>query len=383
MKTELCNLAKQDPVKTSSQVYSDWLANQVGDIEEEEVLPSLSSCRSMMNRARREEMPPLPASIAEIDLGPLSNTLRGDPFILHHDDRMFVLSTRENLRALQDSSILFMDGTFKAAPRPLFSQLFCIHAVYHGHFVTLAYCLLIDKSRQTYYQLFEVLKRKAENDLVMNPEQIMSDFESELMPAIRHSFTNTQHRGCYFHHSQAVWRQVQRLGLQVVYREDHRVQTFVRKLLAFLPVFAVRPAVTALQDELQDEPAFLEVPQLQQLLHYYINTWLNGDFPLSMWNVTYANVRTNNHVEGWHSKLNRLIGRSHPNMHTLVFVLRREQAQTEQTMIRARLGDAPPLRRKKYRQLEERLRRVRERYRAGHLNSNDFLAALSHMIHQY
>ncbi|KAL8608726.1 hypothetical protein ACOMHN_067425 [Nucella lapillus] len=213
----------------------------------------------------------------------------------------------------------------------------------------------------------------------------MSDFESGLIPAIRHSFTNTQHRGCYFHHSQAVWRQVQRLGLQVVYREDHRVQTFVRKLLAlaFLPVFAVRPAVTALQDELQDEPAFLEVPQLQQLLHYYINTWLNGDFPLSMWNVTDANVRTNNHVEGWHSKLNRLIGRSHPNMHARVFVLRREQAQTEQTMIRARLGDAPPLRRKKYRQLEERLRRVRERYRAGHLNSNDFLAALSHMIHQY
>ncbi|KAL8608048.1 hypothetical protein ACOMHN_023864 [Nucella lapillus] len=111
MKTELCNLAKQDLVNTSSQVYSDWLANQVGDIEEEEVLPSLSSCRSMMNRARREEMPPLPASIAEIDLGPLSNTLRGDPFVLHHDDRMFVLSTPENLRALQDSSILFMDGT--------------------------------------------------------------------------------------------------------------------------------------------------------------------------------------------------------------------------------------------------------------------------------
>ncbi|KAL8602885.1 hypothetical protein ACOMHN_026845 [Nucella lapillus] len=273
MKTELCNLAKQDPVKTSSQVYSDWLANQVGDIEEEEVLPSLSSCRSMMNRARREEMPPLPASIAEIDLGPLSNTLSGDPFVLHHDDRMFVLSTLENLRALQDSSILFMDGMFKAAPRPLFSQLFCIHAVCHGNFVTLAYCLLIDKSRQTYHQLFEVLKRKmAENDLVMNPEQIMSDFESGLMPAIRHSFTNTQHRGCYFHHSQAVWRQVQRLGLQVVYREDHRVQTFVRKLLAlaFLPVFAVRPAVTALQDELQDEPAFLEVPQLQQLLHKHL-----------------------------------------------------------------------------------------------------------------
>ncbi|KAL8561435.1 hypothetical protein ACOMHN_037332 [Nucella lapillus] len=147
MKTELCNLAKQDLVKTSSQVYSDWLANQVSNIEEEEVLPSLSSCRSMMNRARRKEMPPLPASIAEIDLGPLSNTLHGDPFVLHHDDRMFVLSTLENLRALQDSSILFMDGTFKAAPRPLFSQLFCIYAVCHGHFVTLAYCLLIDKSR--------------------------------------------------------------------------------------------------------------------------------------------------------------------------------------------------------------------------------------------
>ncbi|KAL8572407.1 hypothetical protein ACOMHN_000554 [Nucella lapillus] len=129
--------------------------------QEEEVLPSLNSCRSMINRARREQLPQLPATVADIDLGPYAQTLGCESFILHHDDQMLVLSTVENLRVLHDSKIAFMDGSFKAAPRPLFTQLLGIHAVSHGplftqllgihavshgHFVTLVYCLMPDQS---------------------------------------------------------------------------------------------------------------------------------------------------------------------------------------------------------------------------------------------
>ncbi|KAL8621483.1 hypothetical protein ACOMHN_058244 [Nucella lapillus] len=288
-------VVRQDPVKlieqtfalisqglnlpSATQVYNDWMTSKAG--QEEEVLPSLNSCRSMINRARREQLPQLTATVADIDLGPYAQTLGGESFILHHDDQMLVLSTVENLRVLHDSKIAFMDGTFKAAPRPLFTQLFGIHAVSNGHFVTLVYCLMRDKSRHSYHQLFEVVKRKmAEVDLVFSPDEIMSDFESGLIPAVRHNFPNTRHKGCYFHHSQAIWRRVQQLGLQAVYQEDDRVKTFIRKLMAiaFLPVIAVRPALTTLGDE----PYLVDVPQLQLLLLYYADTWLNGSFPQSM-----------------------------------------------------------------------------------------------------
>ena len=44
-----------------------------------------------------------------------------------------------------------------------------------------------------------------------------------LIPAISHHFVNSVHKGCYFHHTQAVWRHVQVLGLQVLYNTDREV----------------------------------------------------------------------------------------------------------------------------------------------------------------
>ena len=45
-----------------------------------------------------------------------------------------------------------------------------------------------------------------------------------LIPAINHHFVNSTHKGCYFHHTQAVWRHVQMSGLQIVYNNDREVK---------------------------------------------------------------------------------------------------------------------------------------------------------------
>ena len=79
---------------------------------------------------------------------------------------------------LSQSTTLFMDGTFKAAPR-LFSQLYWVHAVYREHVVPVLYCLLPDKSRATYHRMFDIVRGKmAALNLPLNPQIIMSDFES-------------------------------------------------------------------------------------------------------------------------------------------------------------------------------------------------------------
>ena len=125
---------------------------------------------------------------------------------------------------------------------------------------------------------------------------------------------------------------------------------FVRKLLAvaFLPVIAIRPAFIAFESHRLTQ----RNPAIRSLLDYYSATWLDGDYALVMWNVHGQATRTNNRVEGWHSRLNKAIGAPHPNTHQLVDALKVEQAATELTVTRARLGAAPAPRRRRYRDWE-------------------------------
>ena len=46
-------------------------------------------------------------------------------------------------------------------------------------------------------------------------ERFVADFEVGIWQDLRYVFDNPDIRGCVFHWSQALWRQVQQLGLQV------------------------------------------------------------------------------------------------------------------------------------------------------------------------
>ncbi|KAK7488153.1 hypothetical protein BaRGS_00020595 [Batillaria attramentaria] len=85
-------------------------------------------------------------------------------------------------------------------------------------------------------------------------------------------FPTTQHKGCLFHHTQAVWKKVQELGMVVLYRENIQIKKFVRILmaLAFLPVVSVRPAFCQLRDSFLVQ----EHQQLRNLVQYVEETWL-------------------------------------------------------------------------------------------------------------
>ena len=42
---------------------------------------------------------------------------------------------------------------------------------------------------------------------------------------------------------------------------------------------------------------------------------------------------TNNHAEGWHSKVRKLAGKVHPNIYEVVRLFKLEQAATEVTLM--------------------------------------------------
>ena len=149
--------------------------------------------------------------------------------------------------------------------------------------------------------------------------------------------------------------------------------------LAFLPTDQIMGIFTTLQRQ----PVVEGNNQLQALYQYYYDTWLTGSFPLELWNVHQTSTRTNNMVEGWHSRLNRYVRRLHPNLHQLVKELQKEQAMTQITVQRARLGGAPPARRMKYVRIDEEVQRLTQRFDSEELPAMDYIAGLRRVIHHY
>ena len=71
-------------------------------------------------------------------------------------DRILVFGRAANMDFATDTTTLYMDGTFKLAPL-LFKQVYVVLAERNGHVFPLLYCLLVNKQRRTYEQLFNLL----------------------------------------------------------------------------------------------------------------------------------------------------------------------------------------------------------------------------------
>lgn len=173
--------------------------------------------RTILYRARN--LPPSPTSIATMEIPEaLKINDRGGTFVqsIDRDTGMVILASDEQLRQLPECNMLFMDGTFKTCPK-LWSQLYLIKGqVRQGQNLLMAAILLKRKTTETYIQMFRKLKSliMEKHGLILSPRMIMSDFETALMPAIQQEFSETTHKGCYFHYSQAVYRFILNNGYQ-------------------------------------------------------------------------------------------------------------------------------------------------------------------------
>ena len=105
-------------------------------------------------------------------------------------------------------------------------------------------------------------------------------------------------------------------------------------------------------------------------------------YPISMRYVHGQRTRTNNHLEGWHSKVNKDVGRHHPSIYTLLRYLKAEQAATELTLRRARLGAAPKPPRRKYRTMDATVQRLTAAYDSGEVPALQFLEEFSEVVQQ-
>ena len=374
IKADLCTRAASQPTKQLKELYRDYIHSDAAPTEDDDFLvPQLASCRSQMYRARRQNMPQLPTTRAEITLeDSWTKTTAGDNFLPHKDDDQLIFGTDENLRLLSAADTVYMDGTFAVTPR-LFYQLYTLHICFRGFFLPLIYALLPNKTGDTYYDMIQTLKRKmAQLDLAFNPTTVMIEFETGMIPKLHLHFPTTSIKGCNFHFTQAIWRQAQHLGLTRAYHDSKYIRKIVRSLMAlpFVPRNWIRHQFTAISlHEEADQPA------VQELLNYFRSTWLDGNFPIQMWNTYGQDTRTNNHVEGWHNSFRQSVGKCHPNIFEFITKLE-EQAATDLTRRNALLGAAPPTTKKKYREREASIKTLKEEFADGTRTLSEYFSAV-------
>ena len=131
------------------------------------------------------------------------------------------------------------DGTFRITPH-LWYQTFILSAeVQAGVFVPVAFSLLPDKTKNSYDEMFKMVKDCLNvRGLQLSPENFMSDFETNIRKSFHKYFKDVTIKGCHFHYAKALWTKVVNNGFKIAYTACSLFGGFVRACigLAYVPL---------------------------------------------------------------------------------------------------------------------------------------------------
>lgn len=345
--------AREEPGVASETIIRAGLRNVV-DPEVQLGLPERPTLRRLVNRAQNAARPVMPSNLVDIVIvEPYTTTTAGERFLQFDsgpgdEDRIFIFTTRENLRILCMSAILFADGTFKTVPN-MFLQMYSMHGEFHGHVVPLVFCLTVRKNEDTYRRMYSELVRLCEQfHFRLHPTIVMQDYELAAMNAAKAVFPNAQIKGCLFHFSQSMWRKLASSGLRDAFvdRDDSTIRDNFRELLglAFVPIADVEIRFEEIKRDMHRD--------MEPVVKHLEKTYIRGEapprratrrrappapvaprFPPPTWNVydlvRDGQQRTNNNVEGWHGHFQRMVVAHHLNLWRFLGELQKEQHDQE------------------------------------------------------
>ena len=87
--------------------------------------------------------------------------------------------------------------------------------------------------------------------------------------------------------------------------------------------------------------------------------------------------RTNNHVEGWHNRLKRVVGKPHPNIYEFIQVIQREQAATEISMLQLDAGARPPRRGIRTIARDRKIKELKDCFAQNNVSLTDYVRGMS------
>ncbi|KRX77070.1 hypothetical protein T06_3034 [Trichinella sp. T6] len=369
-----------EETKTVPQIYMEECSSASTSLETAGQFPTYKKVKAAMYRSRAKRFPPLPATRQQLEIpAQWRVTKSGRQFLMYNNvhNSVLIFCTDENIRELAGHTVWCMDGTFKIVPE-WYHQMFSIHVFKEGKLIPLVYCLTVRRDLPTYHEIFDNLILKAAAlGVVLQPQTVICDFETALIPAVQASFPGVQIQGCYFHFCQAVLRKVAELGLRTRYLHETETKKKIKMLMAtaFLPL----PEVPAAVDLLGRNVTGL----IAALFDYFRREWMTPN-RLPLWNVYNVQTRTNNHLEGWHLKMNRQAGKHHLSFYELLQLLIDEQGSTETLIQQVTSGrvTANDLRIKnnKYEEVQLRITALTAEYDGGTRTMEQFLKAVAYDV---
>ena len=88
-------------------------------------------------------------------------------------------------------------------------------------------------------------------------------------------------------------------------------------------------------------------------------------------------------ISGFHNKWNRAVELCHPSIWIFIRHLKDEQRSTTQSVRAADAGETPEPRRRKWRQMEGRINRLKRQYRNGQRDLSQYWDGMVHVIRDY
>src|SRR5438132_4762905 len=364
-----------------AQIIQNAISSTSSSQEVYTYLPSNEALRKSINRIRRTDLPPEPQSLWNIIIPEnMKKTLDGSNFLVKDsiigEDRTLLFTTVTNVHNLEQSHFWIMDGTFRTVPT-LFRQLYTIHGRIgsgeNSRIVPLVYALMSSKSRGCYERLFQdLIDFSDEQDIHLQPQFIMTDFEQAAINAANTKFQGAQNKGCLFHLAQSVYRKIQSFGLATQYGTDENFSLSIRQIpaLAFLNPSEIPEAFDQLKNDIPEEANRVVQWFEDNYVHGRVRRTLrNGNiirdapmFPPLFWsvvdNIEYTFPRTINSVEAWHRRWEVLVGRDHVGIFKIIKDIQKEQNKVQLEIEMVLRGTPRPSQRQRDRDRETRIQTI-------------------------
>ena len=388
LKQRIIQSVKKDPTKNISEIYE----NIIEDVPEndENTIPRFDHIRQTLYYHRKSQLPSIPYRVSDINFtGSWGKTTTGKQFLLAKSDLfgIVIFSTRFFIKNLTECETILSDGTFRTAPVQ-FKQIYTIFGELNRRKIPLVFAFLKKKDTTSYRYVLQVIAEKAISlGKVFRPENFLCDYEKGFIKAVSEDFPDSNLCGCHFHYSQALFRKIQKFHLAGGYKSNPSLSKFFRRLfsLPYIPIGLVR---TNYQRIKYDRRTLLLIgiyPGLSIFLDYFEKTWLDGHFPIKMWNLfnRAVSLATTNAFEGWNNRWNRKIGRNHPNFWVAVRKLKTEEKIAKLSLKSYLREEEPPRQRAKYKRKQSQIRALKNSYACGNRTLENYWGTLCELMDIY
>ena len=208
--------------------------------------------------------------------------VKGDA-LLKGGRRVILMTTNDHLDILAKSPQILADGTFRTTPEPWLQNFIISAQVCGSVFVPVCFVLLPDKTRESYDNMFCMLKEAlGSRGLELSAQYFMSDFEVAIRNSFTSHFPDVTPKGCLFHFSKAILSKVSKSGFKSDYSNKSSPQfgSFVRAILGFgyVPLYRFKEALRNLY-VLAKRLTGRQRKFSRRMIEYVEKVWVNGNFP--------------------------------------------------------------------------------------------------------